>query len=54
MLHNAVTGVFVHGLYLGGVFIALQQHLPAGVVALVVSLQPCSPRRSPTAGWASG
>ncbi len=40
MLHSAVTGVFVHGLYLGGVFIALQQHLPAGLVALVVSLQP--------------
>ena len=40
ILHSAVTGVFVHGLYLGGVFIALQQHLPAGLVALVVSLQP--------------
>jgi drug/metabolite transporter (DMT)-like permease len=40
MLHSAVTGVFVHALYLGGVFIALQQHLPAGLVALVVSLQP--------------
>ena len=40
VLHSAVTGVFVHGLYLGGVFVALQQHLPAGLVALVVSLQP--------------
>ena len=40
ILHSAVTGVFVHGLYLGGVFVALQQHLPAGLVALVVSLQP--------------
>ena len=28
VLHSAVTGVFVHGLYLGGVFVALQQHLP--------------------------
>jgi drug/metabolite transporter (DMT)-like permease len=40
ILHSAVTGVFVHGLYLGGVFVSLQQHLPAGLVALVVSLQP--------------
>jgi drug/metabolite transporter (DMT)-like permease len=40
ILHSAVTGVFVHGLYLGGVFISLQQHLPAGLVALVVGLQP--------------
>jgi drug/metabolite transporter (DMT)-like permease len=40
VLHSAVTGVLVHGLYLGGVFIALQQHMPAGVVALVVGLQP--------------
>ena len=40
ILHSAVTGVFVHGLYLGGVFVSLEQHLPAGLVALVVSLQP--------------
>ena len=40
IMHSAVTGVFVHALYLGGVFVALEQHLPAGLVALVVSLQP--------------
>ena len=40
VLHSAVTGVLVHALYLGGVFVALEQHLPAGLVALVVSLQP--------------
>jgi drug/metabolite transporter (DMT)-like permease len=40
VLHSAVTGVFVHGFYLGGVFVSLQQHLPAGLAALVVSLQP--------------
>ena len=40
VLHSAVTGVFVHGLYLGGVFVSLHNHLPAGLVALVVSLQP--------------
>jgi drug/metabolite transporter (DMT)-like permease len=40
MRHSAVTGLFVHGCYLGGVFVALDHKLPAGLVALVVSLQP--------------
>jgi drug/metabolite transporter (DMT)-like permease len=39
-LHSAVTGILVHGCYLGGVFIAIDQKLPAGFAALVVSLQP--------------
>ena len=30
----------MHGCYLGGVFVALDHKLPAGLVALVVSLQP--------------
>jgi drug/metabolite transporter (DMT)-like permease len=38
--HSAVTGIFVHGLYLGGVFVSLDHKLPAGLAALVVSLQP--------------
>jgi drug/metabolite transporter (DMT)-like permease len=37
---SAVTGLFVHGCYLGGVFVAIDHKLPAGLVALVVSLQP--------------
>jgi drug/metabolite transporter (DMT)-like permease len=40
MLHSAVTGFFVHGCYLGGVFEAIDHKLPAGFAALVVSLQP--------------
>jgi drug/metabolite transporter (DMT)-like permease len=40
MLHNAVVGLCVHGLYLGGVFEAMNHGLPAGFTALVVSLQP--------------
>lgn len=40
MLHSAVTGLFVHGFYLGGVFVALDNKMPVGLVALVVSLQP--------------
>jgi len=39
-LHSAVTGLFVHGCYLGGVFVAIDHKLPAGFAALVVSLQP--------------
>ena len=39
-LHSAVVGLFVHGCYLGGVFIAIDRRLPAGFAALVVSLQP--------------
>ncbi|MPZ37577.1 MAG: EamA family transporter [Rhizobiales bacterium] len=40
VLHSAITGVFVHGIYLGGVFVSIYHHLPAGLAALVVSLQP--------------
>jgi drug/metabolite transporter (DMT)-like permease len=39
-LHSAVTGLLVHGCYLGGVFVAIDHKLPAGFAALVVSLQP--------------
>jgi drug/metabolite transporter (DMT)-like permease len=40
VLHNVVAGLLVHGLYLGGVFVAIYHGLPAGLAALVVSLQP--------------
>jgi drug/metabolite transporter (DMT)-like permease len=40
ILHSAVTGLLVHGFYLGGVFAAIENGLSAGVIALVVSLQP--------------
>ncbi|WP_296509905.1 DMT family transporter [Rhodoferax sp.] len=38
--HIAVTGVLVHAVYLGGVFMAIGHGLPAGVAAIVVGLQP--------------
>jgi drug/metabolite transporter (DMT)-like permease len=38
--HSAVTGVLVHGLYLGGVYVAIGGGLSAGLTALIVSLQP--------------
>jgi len=34
------TGILFHGLYLGGVFFAISKGMPAGLAALVVSLQP--------------
>jgi len=39
-LHIGMAGLLVHGVYLGGVFIAIAQGLPAGVASLVVSVQP--------------
>ena len=38
--HLAVTGLGVHGAYLGGVFYAIHTGLSAGIVALIVGLQP--------------
>ena len=40
MGHSAVTGMLLHGFYLGGVFFALSQGLSATIAALIASLQP--------------
>jgi drug/metabolite transporter (DMT)-like permease len=37
---SAVVGLLLHGGYLGGVFLAIDRGMPAGVSALIVSLQP--------------
>ena len=39
-VHSALTGLMVHGLYLGGVFVSIENGLSAGLAALIVSLQP--------------
>jgi drug/metabolite transporter (DMT)-like permease len=36
----AIVGLLIHGAYLGGVFFAISLGVPAGVTALMVSLQP--------------
>ncbi len=38
--HLAVAALLVHGLYLGGVFVALSGGMPAGTAAMLVGLQP--------------
>lgn len=40
ILHIAITGLLVQATYLGGVFISIHLGLAAGIVALVVGLQP--------------
>ncbi len=35
-----LTGLFIHGFYLGAVFAAINAHIPAGLTALFVSLNP--------------
>jgi drug/metabolite transporter (DMT)-like permease len=39
-LHYAAGGVLVHAGYLGGVFGAIHQGLPAGIAAMIAGLQP--------------
>src|SRR3954453_19681346 len=38
--HPALAGLLMHGVYLGGVFVAIRLGLEAGLSALIVSLQP--------------
>lgn len=38
--HSVLIGVFLHGIYLGGVFYAVSKGMPAGISSLVVSFQP--------------
>ncbi len=38
--HSLMAGAMVHGLYLGGVFTAIRQGVPAGISALIPGLQP--------------
>ena len=38
--HAMIAGLLLHGIYLGGVFTAIVLGMPAGVIALIVGLQP--------------
>ena len=51
-LHIGVSGVLVHAIYLGGVFVAISRGLPAGVSSVVVGIQPLL--TAAVAGWLLG
>ena len=51
-LHIGIAGLLMHGVYLGGVFIAISKGLPAGVASLVVGVQPLL--TAVGAGWLLG
>jgi len=38
--HTSLVGILAHGIWLSCVLLALEQNVPAGIVALVVALQP--------------
>lgn len=40
LAHLMLVGVLMHGFYLGGVFFAISRGMPAGLAALIVSVQP--------------
>jgi drug/metabolite transporter (DMT)-like permease len=40
ILDSCAIGVFMHALYLGGVYISIANGLPAALSALIVGLQP--------------
>jgi len=50
--HIGLAGLLVHGIYLGGVFMAISKGLPAGVASLVVGVQPLL--TAVGAGWLLG
>jgi drug/metabolite transporter (DMT)-like permease len=52
VLHIAIAGVLIQATYLGGVFMAIHQGLPAGLTALIVGLQPLVTALA--AGWLLG
>ncbi|MBO6519370.1 MAG: DMT family transporter [Rhodospirillales bacterium] len=39
-LHTAIVGLLMHGVYLGGVFFAVDRGTSAGIAALIVGVQP--------------
>ncbi len=40
VVHLAVTGLLIHGIFLSGVFSSMYSGVPAGVTALLVGMQP--------------
>ena len=51
-VHIGISGMLIHAVYLGGVFLAIKHGLPAGIAALVVGMQPLL--TAVGAGWMLG
>lgn len=49
---HLIVGVLAHGIWLSGVLLALERGVPAGIVALVVALQPLA--TGAFSGWVTG
>ena len=52
VVHIAVSGLLIQGVYLGGVYIAMDRGLAAGMTALIVGMQPLF--TAVLAGWLLG
>ena len=39
-MHLVIIGFLIHGLYLGGVFVAISRGMPAGTASMLVGVQP--------------
>lgn len=52
VVHIAVSGLLIQGVYLGGIYIAMHRGLPAGMTALIVGVQPLF--TAVLAGWLLG
>lgn len=39
-VHQIITGLLIHGAYLGGVFAAIKWGMPTGITAIIVGIQP--------------
>ncbi len=48
--NQMLVGILLHGAYLGGVFFAIDEGMPAGIVAIIVGLQPML---TAFVGWAA-
>ena len=40
LIESVLSGILFHGFYLGGVFFSISIGMPAGIAALIVTLQP--------------
>ena len=40
LIESILSGILFHGFYLGGVFFSISIGMPAGIAALIVTLQP--------------